>query len=81
MPFSWDPQTDKFLFKKESFIFKKLKEQFGMTEAQIRKDFERRTLLLWEMYKRKIFGYKEVHQIISAYYKTPEEVLKRFNIK
>jgi archaeal flagellar protein FlaI len=80
-PFVWDPQTDKFLFKKESFIFQKLKKEYGMKEEEIKKEFERRTLLLWELYKRKIFGYKEVHQIISAYYKTPEEVLRRFNIK
>ncbi len=80
-PFIWDPQTDRFFFKKESAIFKKLQREYGMTEAQIKKEFERRTLLLWEMYKRKIFGYQEVHRIISAYYKTPEEVLKRFNIE
>tara|TARA_Y100000310_G_scaffold269523_1_gene282750 strand:+ start:4194 stop:5780 length:1587 start_codon:yes stop_codon:yes gene_type:complete len=80
-PFSWDPRTDRFLFKRQSHIFKKLQSEYGMTEQQIHKEFERRTILLWEMYKRKISGYQEVHKIISAYYKTPEEVLKRFNIK
>jgi len=79
-PFVWDPQTDRFLFKRESHIFKKLQEEYGLSPEQIAKEFERRTLLLWEMYKRKITGYKEVHNIISTYYKTPEEVLRRFNI-
>ncbi len=80
-PFAWDPQTDKFFFKRESHIFKKIEAEYGMTRDQILKEFERRTLLLWGMYKRHITGYKEVHNIISAYYKTPEEVLKRFNIR
>ncbi|MDP3917195.1 MAG: type II/IV secretion system ATPase subunit [Nanoarchaeota archaeon] len=80
-PFVWDPKTDRFFFKKESHIFKKLQTEYGMTGEQIQKEFERRTLLLWQMYKRGISGYREVHEIISAYYKTPSEVLKKFNIK
>jgi flagellar protein FlaI len=81
IPFVWDPRTDRFLFKKESHVFKKLQKDFGFTEKQLKKEFERRTMVLWEMYKRKIMDYQEVHKIISTYYKMPKEVLKRFNIK
>jgi len=81
IPFVWDPQSDRFFFKKESYIFKKLEAEYGLKREQIQTEFKRRTLLLWEMYKRGIKGYKEVHEIISAYYKTPLEVLNRFNIK
>ncbi len=81
MPFVWDARTDRFFFKKESVLFKKLEQEYGLRPEQIQQEFQRRTMLLWGMYQKKIFGYREVHQIISAYYKTPEEVLKRFNIK
>jgi len=80
-PFMWDPKTDKFFFKTRSHMFEKIQKQYGISPEKIKKEFERRTKLLWEMYKRNIMGYKEVHQIINAYYKTPEEVLKRFNIE
>ena len=79
-PFVWDPATDKFFFKEDSYIFQKIQTQYGLSVDYLKKEFERRTKLLYEMYKRNISGYKEVHQIINMYYKTPEEVLKRFNI-
>tara|TARA_Y100000310_G_scaffold337122_1_gene423358 strand:- start:565 stop:2145 length:1581 start_codon:yes stop_codon:yes gene_type:complete len=81
VPFIWDPQTDRFFFKKESYVFRKLQTQYGLTPEYLMKEFERRTRLLWEMYKQGVSGYQEVHKTISAYYKTPEEVLKKFNIK
>jgi archaeal flagellar protein FlaI len=81
VPFVWDPKTDRFFFKRESNIFKKLQTEYGLSPQKIQQEFQRRTMLLWELYKRKIMDYQEVHKIISAYYKTPDEVLKKFNIK
>ena len=81
VPFIWDPKTDKFFFKKQSALFQKLQKEFGMDEQTIQKEFQRRTNLLWTLYKKGISGYSEVQKIISAYSKSPEEVLRRFNIQ
>ena len=80
VPFVWDPKTDQFFFKKQSALFQKLQREFGMDEKSIQKEFQRRTTLLWTLYKKGISGYSEVQKIISAYSKTPNEVLRRFNI-
>lgn len=80
VPFVRDPSTDKFLFKTDSKVLQKIMQRSGATWPQLLREFELRTKLLMEMYRRKIFGFREVQEIISRYYKVPEEVLKQFGI-
>ena len=80
VPFVRDPATDKFLFKTDSKVLQKIMQRTGMTWQQLLREFELRTRLLMEMYRRKIFGFREVQDIISRYYKVPQEVLKQFGI-
>ncbi len=80
-PFVWDPASDTFFFKTESKVFDKIMRNYGISRAKLLYEFEMRTKLLMEMYRRGIFEYKAVQEVINAYYKTPEEVLKRFMIR
>jgi len=80
-PFIRDPATDKFLFKTDSKVLLKIMERTGMTWPQLLAEFKRRTKLLMELYRRKIFGFEEVQKVIHEYYKKPDEVLRRFGIK
>jgi len=79
-PFVWDPRTDKFYFKENSVILSKIVTQKGISKEKLEKEFRLRTKLLMALYNRNIIGFKEVNDVINAYYKTPEFVLKRFNI-
>lgn len=79
-PFTWDPATDQFFFKTESIMFEKLAKEFGLSMDYIIKEFHQRTKLLMEMYRRNISDHKSVQDIINAYYKTPQQVLKKFNL-
>ncbi len=79
-PFMWDPRADKFYFKLDSVVFKKIMERGGLTQQELLSEFKIRTRLLMELYKRKIIGFKEVQDVIHTYYKDPQEVLKRFGI-
>ncbi len=79
-PFVWDPRTDSFFFKKESVMFNKLVQEFGLSPDYLQQEFFRRTRLFIELYKRDITDYREVQKIINAYFKTPEEVISRFNL-
>ena len=79
-PFVWDPRQDKFFFKTDSVIFNRIAVKYGITTEQLMKEFNVRTKLLWKMYQRKIFGFKEVQDTINLYYRSPEEVLKKFGI-
>lgn len=80
-PFVWDPASDSFFFKTESYLFEKLVKRYGVSREYLQKEFMKRTQLLMELYRQNISDYKEVQDVIHAYYKTPEQVMKRFNIR
>ncbi len=80
MPFMWDPRTDKFYFKLDSYVLKKLVAKSGMSQQELFNEFKMRTKLLMTLYQKKIFGFKEVYDVINSYYKDSKEVLKKFNI-
>ncbi|MFH0752744.1 MAG: type II/IV secretion system ATPase subunit [archaeon] len=80
VPFVRDPATDKFLFKTDSKVFRDIMQRSGMAWPQLLKEFQIRTNLLMEMYRRKIFGFQEVQEVITRYYKVPKEVLTQFGL-
>ncbi len=79
-PFMWNPVDDRFYFKKDSKLFEKIALKFGLTKEEIFKEFEIRVRLLFELYKRRVFGFDEVQWVINMYYKNPTAVLKKFGI-
>jgi flagellar protein FlaI len=80
-PFIWNASEDRFYFKKESKMFQKITERFGLTRDEIFIEFRRRAELLYKMYQQKILKFDDVSEIIRNYYKKPKEVLQKFNIK
>ncbi len=77
-PFIWNPQDDRFYYKKDSRVFEKIAARYGMPVQKIRGDFENRTRLLFALYKNKVFDFNEIQRIINNYYKNPEEVLREY---
>jgi len=79
-PFVWNSAEDKFYFKKESRLFKKISHRYGISSEILYTEFRRRAELLYRMYQRKVFGFLEVQNLVNEYYKNPREVLKRFEV-
>jgi type IV secretory pathway ATPase VirB11/archaellum biosynthesis ATPase len=79
-PFIWDPADDKFKFKTASIIFEKIMKRTGMTWPEMLKEFKRRTQLLMVLYRKKVFDFSEVQEVIHEYYKVPDKVLERYGI-
>ena len=79
-PLVWNAREDNFYFKKTSHVFQKISERFGFTVEELNKEFKLRTMLLNELTKRKIFGFKEIQDVINHYFKSPEMVLQSFGI-
>ncbi|MBI2045581.1 type II/IV secretion system ATPase subunit [Candidatus Pacearchaeota archaeon] len=79
-PFVWNPADDKFYFKKTSKIFEKIARRYGLVMEDIDLEFRRRVKLIYELYRRKIFKFIEVRDIVHRYYKKPEEILAQFGI-
>jgi len=79
-PFSWSPADDKFYFKKDSKVFDIISEKFGIPRTSLQKEFEVRTKLLYALFKKKIFGYNDVQNIINDYAKNPSEILRKYGV-
>jgi len=79
-PLTWDPRNDTFYFKKQSRVFEKISERHGIPIDKLRREFTARAKLLFEMSRRKVWGFEEVQKIINDYYKNPVEVLSRYNL-
>jgi flagellar protein FlaI len=80
-PFKWDPAKDVFYYKKQSKVFEKISIKTGIPVEKLQQELAVRARLLYELYKRKIYGMEEVQKVINDYYKNPVEVLSRFGIK
>ena len=80
-PFIWQAGQDKFYFKKQSKVFEKISKRYGITKQELEKEFNRRSRLLYEMYKKNIVDYDSVSKIINEYYKHPKTVLNQFKIQ
>jgi len=80
-PFIWNAREDQFYFKKNSKIFGKISERFGMTLNELQEEFRKRTQLIYKMYENKIFDFQQFQDFITQYYKKPEEVLGKFGVQ
>src|SRR3989338_6483871 len=79
-PLARDPSTDRFYFKTDSHVFNRIMMRHGIPKEKLQMEFLLRAKLLYKMYQNKIFEFAEVQKIINEYYKTPDEVLKKFGI-
>ncbi|MDP2946896.1 MAG: secretion system protein E, partial [Nanoarchaeota archaeon] len=73
-------RTDKFNFKSQSKVFEKIMVHYGINKDKLYNEFKLRAMLLMKLYQQRIFDFKEVQKTIHEYYKSPEDVLKRFKI-
>jgi len=80
-PFIWNSSEDRFYSKRESKLFQKISERYGMNKDELYLEFRRRAELLYKMYQRKVFKFHEVQDVINEYYKRPTEILAKFGIK
>jgi flagellar protein FlaI len=80
-PFVWNPADDRFYFKKSSRVFEKIAKRYGIRMEELETEFRRRVQIVHQLYKRKIFKFEEIQEIINRYYKNPEEVLRELGIQ
>ena len=79
-PFLWDAKKNVFYFKKDSQVFRKISQKFGISIDDLHKEMEIRAKLLFELKKRGIFDFHQTQRIINEYHKNPDYVLSAFGI-
>ncbi len=80
-PFTWNPQDNQFYFKKNSKVFEKISRRYGISMEKLELEFRKRVHLIYSMYRKKVFDFNKVQDIINQYYKKPQETLKKFGIE
>jgi len=80
-PFVWNPVDDRFYFKTESQVFKKIAKRYGLSEASLKQEFVNRTKLIYNIFRSNIREFNAVQRIVNDYYKNPSEVLSKFGIQ
>ena len=79
-PFVWNPENDKFYFKKDSKVFDKISKRYGLPRQELDSEFALRTKLLYQLFKNQIFDFEEIQTIVNEYYKDPERVLSHYGV-
>ncbi len=75
----WNPADDTFNFSGHSYTYEKIATIKGWSQRRMELEVKRRERVLEYMEKLGVRYYRDVARIVSAYYKNPEEVLKRVN--
>lgn len=79
-PFKWNPINDTFVFQKQSKVFEKISAKQGISVEKINEEFGKRTRLLSALSRKKVYDFEQIQQVINDYYKSPEDVLKKYGI-
>jgi flagellar protein FlaI len=80
-PFVWNPTEDQFYFKKNSKIFEKITTRFGIRKEELDLEFRRRVQLIYNLYQNRVFGFEQFQDVITQYYKKPQEVLRKYGVE
>ncbi len=75
--YTWNPADDSFNFSGHSYVYEKIATLKGWSQRRMELEVKRREKILMYMEKLGVRYYKDVARIVSAYYKNPEDVMKR----
>ena len=79
-PFKWNPADDKFYYARESRIFDKIREKYGLTQEALYAEFEARTRLMYALFQNKVFGYDDLQRVVNDYAKDPIGILRKYKL-
>jgi archaeal flagellar protein FlaI len=77
--YEWDPATDRFVFKGHAFLFDKIMETKSMTHDEIMSEFDRRVEVMNYLLKKDIRNYREIWNLVNAYYKDHTRTMDRIH--
>ena len=75
--YTWNPADDSFNFSGHSYTYEKISTLKGWSQRRMELEVKRRERILKYMEKLGVRYYRDVARVVSAYYKNPDEVLKR----
>ncbi len=74
--FQWDPVSDEFIFKGQSYMFDKIIELKGITHEEMDNEFQRRVDIIRYMEKKNINDHRQIWALINRYSNEPDKVMR-----
>jgi flagellar protein FlaI len=78
---TWNPADDTFNFSGHSYVYEKVRTIRNWSPREMEREVKRRVDILEYMKKIGVDNYRQVANIISAYYKDPERTVKEIREK
>lgn len=78
---TWNPADDTFNFSGHSYVYEKVRTIRNWSPREMEREVKRRVDILEYMKKIGVDNYRQVANIISAYYKDPEKTIKEIREK
>ena len=75
--FSWNPRKDSFDYYGKGHVLDAVAEQRNWTDTELSEEFNRRKEVIRWMVEKGIKNYVDVGEVIAAYYKDPEAIMKK----
>lgn len=75
--FTWNPRKDSFDYFGKGHVMDRVAEQRNWTDRELNEEFQRRRDVIKWMVDKGIKNYVEVGEIIAAYYRDPDRIVKR----
>jgi flagellar protein FlaI len=79
--FTWNPADDSFNYSGHSYIFEKVRAIKSWSPREMERELQRRVEILEYLRKGGATNYRQVANVISAYWRNPERVMKQIKEK
>lgn len=76
----WNPMADQLNIVNPSKVFKQIESNTGIPLKELEKEMYYRAELLKILKQKHIMNFRDVNQVINAYYKNPDAVRKKYGI-
>lgn len=75
--YSWNPADDSFNYSGHSYVYDKVAQSKSWTQRDMEREVKRRKIVLEYLTEEEIFNYEDFAQVVTAYYRNKERVLKK----
>jgi len=78
--FNWDPADDTFEHSGISYVLERIQKEENLTEQELQKEVENRTLIIEWMQQQDVRDYVDVAKVVQSYYTEPEETVRKIRL-
>lgn len=75
--FKWNPKSDTFVFYGRSYVLENIMKRHGYKHEEVMEELNNRRMVIEWMVRNNVRDFKDVVEVIRAYYLNPQQLLDR----